>query len=359
MKNVAIIMAGGRGERFWPLSTKNYPKQFLKLTNSSLTMIQLTVERIKSIVDYDDIFVVTNEAYKDAIDEQLSMIKKENIIYEPISKNTAPCLGLATAIIKKKYGDANVIILSSDHLISNNILFLSNIEIALKYSEQNHIITLGIVPNRIETGYGYIRLGKRVEGFDSIYKITSFVEKPSFEKAKEYYESKEYLWNSGMFVWKNSYIYELFKEYMSDLFNSITKIEEVIGTPDYAKVLNEEYQKVESQSIDYGIMEKAKDILVIPGNFGWDDVGSFLSVERIKDLDENNNILDGNIVNLDCNNCTIFNNVENNLIATYGLEGLVVVNTNKSLLIISKDKVPDVKKLIEKIKQSGKYNDYL
>ncbi len=191
MKNVVVIMAGGKGERFWPMSRTNMPKQFLKLTDSPLTMIQLTVNRVLPLVDVEDIFIVTNEKYKDIMYKQLPEIKKENILFEPYGKNTAPCIGLATSVIKKRYGEANVIVLASDHTIKNETIYLNNLELAIKYAQMGHIVTLGIVPEHIETGYGYIKLSDKVSENDLVYQVEKFVEKPDYETAKKYCNSRK------------------------------------------------------------------------------------------------------------------------------------------------------------------------
>ena len=357
MKNVVIIMAGGKGERFWPMSRTNMPKQFLSLTDSELTMIQLTVKRIEKLVNIDDIYIVTNEKYKNEMYNQLPQIKKENILFEPVGKNTAPCIGFATTIIKKKYGDANVIVLASDHIIKNETLYINNLELALKYSSMDNIVTLGIVPQHIETGYGYIKLDKRASDTDMIYLVEKFVEKPNYEKAKEYCNSGKYLWNSGMFVWKNSVIYDAFKKYMPELYASLEKIYNCIDINDFNKVLEEEYNKMPSESIDYGIMEKTDNIFVIPGNFGWDDVGSWLSVERLRQGDNNNNILEGNIISYDSKNNIIINKNNDRLISTVGIENMIIINTDDVSLIMSKDNTQNIKKMLEKLKntENGKF----
>lgn len=352
MKNVVVIMAGGKGERFWPMSRTNLPKQFLALTNSHLTMIQLTVKRIQSLVNLEDIFIVTNEKYKELLYEQLPNINKENILFEPMGKNTAPCIGLATAIIKKKYEDANVIVLASDHIVKSETIYLSNLQLALKYSNKGNIVTLGIVPEHIETGYGYIKLSDRVNDSDIIYEVEKFVEKPNYEKAKEYCSSGNYLWNSGMFVWKNSIMYNCFKQYMPDLYKSIERIENSINTEKYKEVLFEEYNKLQAESIDFGVMEKADNIYVIPGNFGWDDVGSWLSVERLKKVDLNGNVLDGNIIPYDSKNNIVMNKCNNKLIAIVGVENIVSINTDDVILIMNKDKTQDLKKMLQQLKNT-------
>lgn len=352
MKNVAVIMAGGKGERFWPMSRSDMPKQFLSLTSSPLTMIQLTVKRISSLVDIDDVYIVTNKKYKKLIYEQLPDIKKENILFEPIGRNTAPCIGLATAIIKKRYGDANVIALAADHVIKSETIYLSNIELALKYSDMNNIVTLGIVPEHIETGYGYIKIGNKVNDFDIIYNVDKFVEKPNYETAKEYYSSGNYLWNSGMFIWKNSVMLDLFKKYMPELYISIQKIIDVVDTGIYDEVLTEEYNNIKPESIDYGIMEKTNNIYVIPGNFGWDDVGSWLSVERLKKVDKNNNILDGHISDYISKNNIVINKCDDKIVAMIGIENMVIINTEDVILVMNKERSQDLKKMLQKLKNS-------
>lgn len=352
MKNVVVIMAGGKGERFWPMSRTNMPKQFLALTSSPLTMIQLTVKRICPLVDVDDIYIVTNKKYKELMYQQLPEIKKENILFEPMGKNTAPCIGLATAVIKKRYDDANVIVLAADHVVKSETIYLSNIELALKYSNMNNIVTLGIVPEHIETGYGYIKIGNRVNDLDIIYEVDKFVEKPNYDTAKEYCSSGNYLWNSGMFIWKNSVMMDSFKKYMPELYTSIENISNVVDTENYDDVLIEEYNKLQAESIDYGIMEKTDNIYVIPGNFGWDDVGSWLSVERLKKVDENNNILDGHITDYISKNNIVINKCNDKIIAMVGIENTVIINTEDVTLIMNKENSQDLKKMLQQLKNS-------
>lgn len=353
MKNVVVIMAGGKGERFWPMSRNTMPKQFLNLIEKDKSMIQLTVERVLPLVDHNDIYVVTNKNYRDIVYKQLHDVPKENILFEPVGKNTAPCIGFACAVIKKRYGDANVIVLSSDHAIDNNKVFLENLKSALICSEKKNIVTLGIVPNRIETGYGYIKLGDKSELGD-FYKVDKFVEKPNYDVAKEYYESKMYLWNSGMFIFQNEVMYNSIKEYMPELFVSVDKIKASVDTNKFDSTVVDEFNKVESISIDYGIMEHAKNIYVVPCSAGWDDVGSWLSVSRLRETDFNNNVNEGNNLLLDCKGSTVLNSESDKLIAAYGLDNYVVVNTEDALLIIPKDKTPDIKNLISEVKTKKK-----
>lgn len=354
-----VIMAGGRGERFWPRSRKKLPKQLLSLTGDGKTMIQLTVDRVKSLVEYDNIYIVTNEDFADIISYQLPQLPTENILIEPVGKNTAPCIGLAAVHIAKKEKDAVMLILPSDHLIQNEEKFINTLKSGVEMAKKDeNILTLGIVPNYPETGYGYINFGNKIDeiGENSIYKVTKFVEKPSIEKAQEYMNSGNYLWNSGMFIWKASTILDNIEKYMPDLHKGLKEIENSIGTYKEAEVLKNEFNKFESISIDYGIMEHADKIFTIPGSFGWDDVGSWTALERISDMDTEGNVVQGNIISVDTKGC-IFQGSEK-LIAAVGVENLVVVDTDDATLICAKDKCQDIKKLLSEIKNS-KLEDYL
>ena len=354
-----VIMAGGKGERFWPKSRINLPKQFLSLTDDGKSMIQHTVERAKSLVDIENVYVVTNEMYKNLVLEHVPDILDENIIIEPVAKNTAPCIGLAAMHIAKKDINSKMIILPSDHLIKFNEIFIDTLKTALDVVEKgDNLVTIGITPNYPETGYGYINFTKGESFKDSanVYEVLRFVEKPNLEKAKEYLTSGQYLWNSGMFVWKASTILKNFKEYLPEIYEGLQKIGESIGTEKYEEVLKKEFSNLPSESIDYGIMEKAKNIYVIPGNFGWDDVGSWLSLERINKTNQDGNVINGNVISIRTKNSIIQGNEK--LIATIGLEDIVIVDTDDVTLICHKDNTQEVKEIISNLKICNR-NEYL
>ena len=348
MKITALIMAGGRGERFWPKSRKNMPKQFLSLTDDGKTMIQLTVERISSVVDMEDIYIATNKDYKELVRSQLPGIPEKNILCEPVGRNTAPCIGLGAVHMAKKYDDAIMLVLPSDHLIKFNKMFLSVLKDSCDVAEKDrNLVTIGITPAYAETGYGYIKFDSHVmEG--RAYKVDRFVEKPSLEVAKEYLETEEYLWNSGMFVWKLSSILYNLERFMPETFAGLKRIQASIGTPEEEDVLRKEFAQFQSQSIDYGIMEKAENIYTVPGTFGWDDVGSWLAVERIRKSNEMGNVVSGNIITVGTHNCIIQG--EKKLIAAVGLEDLIIVDTEDATLICAKDSTADIKKVLETLK---------
>lgn len=356
MKKTALIMAGGRGERFWPKSRKTLPKQFLSLTNDGKTMIQLTVERILPLVDIEDIYIATNNDYRELVQEQLPALPPQNILCEPVGRNTAPCIGLGAMHISAKYEDALMFVLPSDHLIKNNDIFVKTLDDACAIAEQeNNLVTLGITPNYPETGYGYIKMNidsPKLNGFE----VERFVEKPNIELAKEYLASGKYLWNSGMFIWKVSSIINNIKTFIPDMCDGLKKIQSAIGTPDEDVALKQIFPELESVSIDYGIMEKASDIFVLPGNFGWDDVGSWLAIERIKGADEDDNCLTGNVLSYGTKNCTI--EAKDKLIAVVGMKDTIVVDTEDATLICDKSSAGDIKKILEMIRNKN-LNQYL
>lgn len=349
MKITAVIMAGGKGERFWPKSRSDCPKQFLSLTSDNLTMIQKTTGRLEKIISAEDIFIVTNESYIPLVKQQLPHIPVQNILAEPISRNTAPCIALACAVISKKYDDAIMLVLPSDHLIKYEEMYIDTINQAIKKAkEDKNLVTIGITPSYPETGYGYIKFSRLPDDSASIYKVEQFVEKPDLETAKEYLASQHYLWNSGMFVWKISSIMENFKKFLPEIYEGAVKIKDAFGTSEYESILNEEFMKFPSQSIDFGIMEKADNIYTVSGSFGWDDVGSWLAVERINKTNEYGNVVKGDVITIDTSNCTIIGG--NKLIACVGLKDIIVVDTDDATLICKKDCTQDVKKVIENLK---------
>lgn len=348
MKKTALIMAGGRGERFWPKSRKNLPKQFLSLTDDGKTMIQLTVERILPLVKMEDIYISTNRDYKELVRQQLPEIPEENILCEPVGRNTAPCIGLGAVHMRKKYEDAVMYVLPSDHLIKYTSIFLSTLTDAGEVAEQGeNLVTLGITPDCPETGYGYIKfLPNQMLG--RAFEVDRFVEKPDLETAKEYVASEQYLWNSGMFIWKISTILKNLETYLPETYEGLNRIADAIGTEEEELVLEKEFSAFQSESIDYGIMEKAKNIYILSGSFGWDDVGSWLAVGRIKKSNEFGNVINGNAVTVDTKNCIIQGGKK--LIATVGIEDIIVVDTEDALLICEKDSAGNIKKVLENLK---------
>ena len=348
MKKTALIMAGGRGERFWPRSRRGLPKQFLSLTDDGKTMIQLTVERILPLVAMEDIYISTNRDYKALVQEQLPLIPEENILCEPVGKNTAPCIGLGAVHMAEKYGDAVMMVLPSDHLIKYNSIFVNTLEDACGVAEEaENLVTIGITPDCPETGYGYIKFAPD-QTLGRAFAVEKFVEKPDLETAKEYLASEQYLWNSGMFIWKVSTILKNLEQHLPDTYSGLCKIRAAIGAPEQEETLEREFHAFMSESIDYGIMEKARNIYILSGSFGWDDVGSWLAVSRIKKTNEFGNVITGNAVTVNTKNSIIEGTGK--LIATVGLSDIIIVDTPDALLVCDKESAGDIKKVLENLK---------
>lgn len=339
----ALIMAGGKGERFWPLSTDEKPKQFLKLLGEE-TMIQMTVNRLKDLIPVERIFVVTGERYTKLVKEQLPELPQRNIIVEPMGKNTAPCIALSAFHIEKYYENATIAVLPSDHLIRNEEEFRNVIATADSFIEKHEdsIVTLGMRPDRPETGYGYIKCDKTdsiVKGL-KIRNVEMFVEKPDEKTAEEYLKNGNFLWNGGMFVWKAKNVLTLTEKYLKNTYDVLKEITCSVEEK-YEEKLKTNYNLVDSVSIDYAIMEKAQNIYVIPSEFGWDDVGTWYSIERYRDKDENNNVCVGNIININSKNNIIVGN--NKPVIISGLEDIFVVESDDVILIGKKEDIKDIK----------------
>lgn len=348
MKRTALIMAGGRGERFWPRSRQNMPKQFLALTDDKKTMIQLTVERIRPVVNMEDIFVATNHNYKELVQSQLPELPSENILCEPVGRNTAPCIGLGAIHMEKRYGDAVMMVLPSDHLVKYTSLFLNTMSDACQVAEMGeNLVTLGIAPDCPETGYGYIKF-RADQVLGRAFSVERFVEKPDLETAKAYLASEQYLWNSGMFVWKVSTILKKLEECLPETYAGLRRIGASAGTEQEQLVMEQEFSMFKSESIDYGVMEKAENIYTIGGAFGWDDVGSWLAVRRIKRTNEFGNVISGNIMTVDTKNTIIQGGSK--LIAAVGIEDMIVVDSEDALLICEQSHAGEIKKVLESLK---------
>lgn len=341
----ALIMAGGKGTRFWPLSTEEKPKQFLNLIGNE-TMIQMTVNRIKPIIPIERIFVCTGEKYVHLVREQLPELPLRNIITEPEGRNTAPCISLSAFMIERYYRNATMVVLPSDHLISKEEEFRSIIMSCHKYLDEfsNSIMTIGVNPDRAEIGYGYIELGKTKSIKDDfkVSRVNRFVEKPNIIKAEQYLESGNFLWNAGVFIWKVDCILNNIKEHMPDTYFALKGIKNINEHEIYEYVRNN-YLKTEAISIDYGILEKSKDIFVIHCNIGWDDVGSWESIERYREKDNMGNIYLGNINSIKSSNNLIV--ASNQDIVIDGVSDIYVVESNGKIVIGKKENINNLKDL--------------
>lgn len=368
MNRYSVIMAGGGGTRFWPLSRKKMPKQFLNLTGRD-TMVNETIDRIAHNVPKENIYIVTNVSQASLMQEVTEgHLAPNRILAEPAARNTAACIGYAAVEIQKKYGDSIMCVLASDHYIKDTTAYSEVMEFAMKLAEEtDQLVTIGIKPTTPATGYGYIKYNKKVKEVGhtigtvsqkriTAYPVSDFVEKPSLSTAKSYVEQGCYLWNSGMFVWKTSVILKYFEELLPDIYECLMEIEQAIGTGKEQETIERVYPTIPKISVDYGIMERADNVIMLEGDFGWNDVGSWDVLDALYDTDANNNVVYGNQIHIGSRNCIAYS--KDKLIATIGLDNIVIVETDDVVMVCNKDRAQDVKKIVEQLEEQGK-EEYL
>ena len=342
-------MAGGTGSRFWPLSRLAKPKQFLDILGTGRTFLQQTYDRFSKVVPDENFLVVTNTKYLTLVLEQLPQLKEEQVLLEPIRRNTAPCIAYAVYKIKTKNPNANLIVAPSDHVILKEEEFINQINNALDFvKENNALLTLGIKPCRPETAYGYIQVQKRVEfkDLDNLYKVKIFAEKPDLQMAKIFVESGEFFWNSGIFIWSLPAIMEAFDTYLqnvSSLFESGVKL---YNTADEVHFINKIYSEMPSISVDYGIMEKARNVYVLTADFGWSDLGNWSTLYENRNKDSAGNVISGdNILTYDTQNCIV--DISGEKIAVLqGLDGFIIAESDDILMICRKNDEQQIKKFV-------------
>ena len=334
--NHLVIMAGGIGSRFWPMSTAQRPKQFIDVLGVGRSLLQLTYDRFEGICEKENTWIVTNAKYAQLVHEQLPDVPVCNILCEPCRRNTAPCIAYVSWRIKKKDPKANIVVTPSDHIVTNGSEFRRVVERCLKFTgETDAIVTLGMKPTRPETGYGYIQADLTTSSArnNEIFRVDSFREKPDAETALKYIRNKSYFWNAGIFIWNVSTIVNAFRIYMPAMSKIFENMMPVYGTPEEQKLIDLRYPECESISVDYAIMEKASEIFVCPADFGWSDLGTWgsLLVQSQKDLYGNSKI-GGNIKVFDTHNC-IIHTMEEKKVVVQGLDGYIIAEKDDTLLI--------------------------
>jgi len=358
--NYTVILAGGRGERFWPLSRTEHPKQLLHIT-SDKTMLQETIDRVKDQIPVERTLVVTGENIKKAILEKVSYLKEENLIVEPEMKNTCLAIGLAASHLKKIDPSATMVVLSSDHMIKPEEKLQKILEVGIEIATSGeYLITLGIVPTRAETAYGYIEFSELYNSIEDIlvYQIKEFKEKPNRIVAQQYYYDRRHLWNSGMFIWTASTILKALEKHMPQMFKEIQSYSKQIGTKNQNEAKRKLYQNVKPISIDFAVMEKADNALVIKADLEWDDVGNWLALDRVKQKDRGSNVVVGNAKTINTYETTIVNDSKG-IIATLGISDLVIVKTDEIVFVAHKTKVQDVKELLREFTGNKELEKYL
>lgn len=344
----AIVMAGGVGSRFWPVSTVDFPKQFHDMLGTGETLIQKTVSRLTQIVPQENILILTNERYSEITLEQLSFIKPEQIVLEPAMRNTAPCILYASMKIKKMNPNAIVVVAPSDHWIEDEVQFVTNLERSFQYCEhKDSLMTIGILPTFPNTGYGYIEYDKL--DVRPIKQVVQFREKPDYATARKFIQSRNFLWNAGIFVWNVNAVlkaYEMYNPAMYQLFDSGYHF---YNTPDERNFISTQYPKAENISVDYAILEKADNVFVLPATFDWNDLGTWGSLHEKLEKDANNNAVINATVVLENASDNIIRTSGKKLVVIDGISNFIIVDKDDVLLIYPKEKEQDIKKIVEKI----------
>ncbi|MBL7197337.1 MAG: mannose-1-phosphate guanylyltransferase/mannose-6-phosphate isomerase [Candidatus Omnitrophica bacterium] len=345
----AIILAGGKGERFWPLSRQLEPKQFLKLTHDN-SLIQNTVSRIKKIVPSERIYIITNLMYVFELEKQLSKfnIPKENIFLEPEGKNTTAAIGWAAVHLRKIDPESIMMVLPSDHLILKDKKFIDAIKQAVKLVKEEYLVTLGAITKYPSTGYGYIKIKKKINNTKSSFYVEKFIEKPNKNKALSFFKDRSYYWNSGIFVWKGSVILEEMNRYQPLLYKQLSRI----SNSNFKRT----WKRLPSISVDYGILEKSKRVVMVATDMNWADLGNWKALDDVLKKDKNGNIFNADFLDIDSKNITVW--AKNKLVATIGLKDIIIADTPDALLVCRKDESEKVKQIVGKLKKK-KRQEYI
>ncbi|MBD8488976.1 mannose-1-phosphate guanylyltransferase [Echinicola sp. CAU 1574] len=353
------IMAGGIGSRFWPISRSNYPKQFLDILNTGETLIQATLRRFNAFIPLENIYVITADDYLTIVEDQLPELPKENILGEPERKNTAACIAYVSTKLQAINPEANLIIAPSDHLIGDDELFRKHCETGLHFTSKYDVfLTLGIQPTHPNTGYGYIHYGHEMVGDEEVHEVYQFTEKPNKETAELFLEAGNFLWNSGIFIWKASVLLKALEEFQPAMFKLFSKAARQLNTSNEVEAIKQVYQKCAAISIDYAVMEHAQNVYVIPSSFKWNDLGTWSSAYENFNKDAMNNAVNNfNTITKDTSGCMIHSN-DKKLMVVGGVKDLIIVNTPDAILVCSKDKEQEIKDYVSLVKEV-KGNTYL
>lgn len=347
-----VIMAGGGGTRLWPLSRRAHPKQMLNLFGER-TLFQLSVERLLPLLPPERIFVVTAEDQVAPLSEQLPQLPRENFIVEPEGRGTAPCIGLAAMHLERLDPEAVMVVLTADHYIRDEATFRSVLGAARDVAAEGYLVTLGIEPAFPSTGYGYIKRGERLGSVEAFAydAVTRFTEKPDEATAEAFLESGEYAWNSGMFIWQVARILEEIDALMPALGDTLQRLQEALAGGEYEEVVAHLWPQVEKETIDYGVMEKADRVAVIPVEMGWSDVGSWDAVMELREADEAGNVSVGEHIAVDTQESMVFSTAKGRLIATVGVEGIIIVDTPDALLVTTPEHAEQVREVVKRLRE--------
>ena len=357
----AVIMAGGGGTRLWPLSRKKTPKQIVNFTGEG-TLFQMSVNRLKGLFADDHILVVTVAEQADQLQRLVPEIPKENYLIEPFPKGTASVVGYAASFLNQMHPGSTMAVLTADHFIQNIQEFHNLLKIAYSIAEKNYLVTLGIKPTYPSTGFGYIEHAEFLTEIDGVnaFHVRKFKEKPPIELARIFFESGDHDWNSGMFIWKTDIILKEFQKQMPELSSILQRLQKAMEEENLDDIISGQWQKIKAETIDYGIMENASNVVVIPAaRLGWNDVGSWESLFEVISSNENGNISIGNDhLNFETKNSLVYSQTPGKLIATIGLENIIIIEAGNSILVCSREKAQDVKAIVKYLNDKG-MTDYL
>ncbi len=350
MSRFAVIMAGGRGERFWPESRTEKPKQFLTLVGER-SLLQQSYDRIKDLFPAEKVFVVVNQQHLELAREHLFELPSENFLVEPAGRNTAPCIGLAAVHIRQRDYEASMLVLPADHMIQGKRDFVDCLEKGFAWAEkEDSLVTIGINPTRPETGYGYIEREEEEKDKDpAVFSVRRFVEKPDVKRAKEFVRTGRYYWNSGIFIWKASVILKEIENHIPELSQGLKTIEKACNTPQAQKIMSEVFPGLPRISIDYGVMEKVSKIFMVQGDFGWDDLGSWGALASLSEKDADGMVVKGPFVGVDNADCFVYS--KDALIAALGVQDLIIVQSDDVFLVCHKERTQEVKELVQMLKE--------
>jgi len=356
-KLFAVILAGGKGERFWPLSRVSSPKQLIPIVGKK-SLLEQTIARITPLVPPERILVITSRLLEREVAKRLVAFRGIKVVGEPIGKNTAPAIGLASRLVSMTEPGATTLVLPSDHIVESKRDFLSDVKTAVRAAQSGKLVVFGICPDRPETGYGYMRSGKRLTSLGTgVFEVERFIEKPDHETAVKLLRSRRHFWNSGMFVWRVDALLGGIRKHIPSLANLIDEFSSRPGERSFSRSLKRFYSSAEAVSIDYGLLEKSKSILMVRASFEWDDLGSWTSLERVLRKDRHGNVLSGETVQVDTRNCVLFSG--SGIIATLGVENLIVVRTEGATLVCDKKKAQNIKRISELLSSSAKLKRHL
>ena len=346
-----VIMAGGVGTRFWPRSREGKSKQFLRILGNK-SLIQSTLDRFKPLTSLKNVYVVGNQLQAEALKEHVPEVESENILLEPMGKNTAPCIGLAALFVQQRDPDGVMVVSPADHLIQKEAIFRKTIKAAVKLAaERDVLVTVGIPPDRPATGYGYIQLDEKIGSTGGVeaYRVKTFAEKPNLATAQRFCKSGDFLWNSGIFIWRVSSLMRTLEEFLPNLYDSLMEIQKYLDKRQYGDVLQRVYRQIRSISIDYGVMEKAKNVCVVKGNFLWNDLGSWEQVYKLSSKDKSGNASVGDTVLIDTKDSYVYSS--KGVVAVVGIENVVVVQEGGATLVCKREKAEEVRQVVDRLRR--------